>query len=153
MTLKTNYKNDKFSGPRKYQLVENEDGTVSLNDVTQYLEVGDIFNSDDINATNQAVNASTYEIEQINSIKDITVPASGWTSRIPYMQTISVPGIKEGRPIISQHYIGAVNTDSINRQDEAAACVEIIDVQDGKIVLYCYNERPESDFGISIKGG
>ena len=72
MILKTNYKNDKFSGPRKYQLVENEGGTVSLNDVTQYLEVGDIFNSDDINATNQAVNANTYEIEQINSIKDIT---------------------------------------------------------------------------------
>lgn len=56
MNLKTDYKNDKFSGKRKYRLSENSDGTISLDDVTAYVEVGDIFSSDDINSTNEAIN-------------------------------------------------------------------------------------------------
>lgn len=153
MILKTDYKNDKFVGMRKYQLIGNEDGTVSLEDKTIYQEEGDIFNSDDINQTNRVINGNTREVERINTIKDVFVPASGWSSAVPYTQTIAVAGIKEGRPIISQHYIGTISTENINKQDEAAACVEIIDVQDGRITLYCYNQKPENDFGISIKGG
>ena len=56
MSLKTNYKNDVFSGNRKYNLINNSDGTVSLEDVTEYQQVGDIFNADDINSTNAKVN-------------------------------------------------------------------------------------------------
>lgn len=58
MSLKTNYKNDAWEGKRKYLLTENDDGTISLDDVTNYTIIGDIFNGDDINATNTAVNAN-----------------------------------------------------------------------------------------------
>lgn len=56
MALKTDYKDDVFSGDRKYQKKDNSDGTISLVDKTAYSQKGDIFSATDINATNKAVN-------------------------------------------------------------------------------------------------
>ena len=56
MNLKTDYKNDIFSGKRKYHMTNNDDGTISLDDVTTYVQEGDILSADDVNATNKAVN-------------------------------------------------------------------------------------------------
>lgn len=70
MSLRTNYKNDKFAGKRKYHLINNSDGTISLDDVTGYEETGDIFNADDINSTNRAVNETVdgfAEVRKENS--------------------------------------------------------------------------------------
>ena len=57
MSLKENYKNDIFEGRRKYRLIQNSDETISLDDVTQYIQVGDVFSDEDINATNRVVNS------------------------------------------------------------------------------------------------
>lgn len=62
MALKTDYKDDVLSGERKYVIVENGDGTVSLRDVTQYTQVGDSFGALDINNTNEAVNSIQDDI-------------------------------------------------------------------------------------------
>ena len=57
MGLKTDYKDDVFSGDRKYQKKDNSDGTISLVDKTAYSQKGDTFSAADINATNKAVNS------------------------------------------------------------------------------------------------
>lgn len=74
MSLKTNYKEDVFSGNRKYTITNNGDGTVSLTDVTEYSQVGDVFGADDINETNTAVNELTsyLELSQTLSTTDST---------------------------------------------------------------------------------
>lgn len=58
--LKTTYKDDVLNTSanekRKYNMITNEDGTVSLVDATDYLQVGDSFGAADINATNEKVN-------------------------------------------------------------------------------------------------
>ena len=58
MSLKTDYKDDILAvgNLRKYQMIQNDDGTVSFQDVTQYEQTGDVFGAGDINKTNQAVN-------------------------------------------------------------------------------------------------
>lgn len=56
MALKTDYKDDVFSGDRKYQEKDNSDGTISLVDKTAYSQKGDTFSAADINAINKAVN-------------------------------------------------------------------------------------------------
>ena len=60
--LKTDYKDDvldtSVNTSRRYRMITNSDGTVSLEDVTVYLEEGDIFGAVDINKTNEAVNSS-----------------------------------------------------------------------------------------------
>lgn len=58
--LKTDYKDDVLdttqNTKRKYQMIDNGDGTVSFEDVTEYIQQGDSFGADDINDTNEEVN-------------------------------------------------------------------------------------------------
>lgn len=68
--LKTNYVDDVLDTTknqlRKYQQIQNDDGTVSFVDVTEYTQVGTSFGAKDINDTNAAINdvngklANTY---------------------------------------------------------------------------------------------
>ena len=58
--LKTNYVDDvldtSVNVKRKYNMIQNVDGTVSFDDVTTYTQNGDSFGAKDINDTNTAVN-------------------------------------------------------------------------------------------------
>lgn len=59
-TLKTDYKDDVLdtskNTQRKYRMIQNVDGTVSFEDVTDYSLVGDSFGALDVNTINIAVN-------------------------------------------------------------------------------------------------
>ena len=133
MALKTNYQNDVFSGKRKYNLINNSDGTVSLDDVTVYHKVGDIFNADDINATNKVVNETsagfeavkqdnakfkeevnrqvtglTNDVGAIKAVKTVTLSASKWSTSAPYTQTVTVSGVTaEDSPVIALYISGS----------------------------------------------
>ena len=61
--LKTDYKDDVFTGQRKYTMTDNGDNTYSFTDATVYSQVGDNFGADDINATNEAVNGLNSYLE------------------------------------------------------------------------------------------
>ena len=58
--LKTNYVDDVLDASvnekRKYNMIQNADGTVSVDDVTTYMQNGDSFGAKDVNDTNTAVN-------------------------------------------------------------------------------------------------
>lgn len=58
--LKTNYVDDVLDTTknqlRKYQQIQNDGGTVSFVDVTEYTQVGTSFGAKDINDTNAAIN-------------------------------------------------------------------------------------------------
>lgn len=60
MALPTNYKDDvlgdSMDGKRRYRVIENSDGTISLEDVTEYSQTGSDFGAFDINQTNEEVN-------------------------------------------------------------------------------------------------
>ncbi len=64
MALKTDYKDYKFTGSKKYQEVDNGDGTVSFTDKTVYSQEGDSFGADDINAIcNEVNNQADWMVE------------------------------------------------------------------------------------------
>ncbi len=54
--LRTNYKDDVFAGKRKYSEIDNGDGTISFDDVTDYAQVGDTYGAAQINETNDVIN-------------------------------------------------------------------------------------------------
>lgn len=56
MSFATNYKDDMFEGRRKYRMIDNNDGTYSFEDVTNYLQKGDYYGAAEVNATNGAIN-------------------------------------------------------------------------------------------------
>ena len=74
-TLPTNFKDDILSssmgGKRRYNLIQNDDGTYSLEDVTDYTQTGSDFGSGQINATNQAVNESCDKADVIDDLEDV----------------------------------------------------------------------------------
>lgn len=81
-TLPTNFKDDILSssmgGKRKYLLIDNGDGTYSLEDVTEYTQTGSDFGAGQINATNQAVNESCDKADVIDDLEDVVAnQASG----------------------------------------------------------------------------
>ena len=69
--LKTNYVDDVLDSDknqlRKYQMIHNDDGTVSFVDVTTYSQVGDNFSAIDINSTNIKVNENSSGISKNKS--------------------------------------------------------------------------------------
>lgn len=80
MALKTDYKD--YIPPstgKKYQLVVDSSGLYSINDSTNYEQVGDKFGAADINATNEVVNGVTNGANSTathsNSVVAITAPA------------------------------------------------------------------------------
>lgn len=70
--LKTNYVDDVLDTTknqlRKYQQIQNDDGTVSFVDVTEYTQVGTSFGARDINDTNAAINDVNGKLTK-NNIK------------------------------------------------------------------------------------
>lgn len=86
--LKITYKDDildtSVNERRKYQMIQNEDGTVSFVDVTEYSQEGDSFGSLDINATNLAINELNsnleYHIEDTITFSEILLTGCGSTS-------------------------------------------------------------------------
>ena len=63
LNLKTTYQDDVLdttvNTQRKFNMIQNDDGTVSFEDVTTYLQVGDSFGALDINTITGAVNQAT----------------------------------------------------------------------------------------------
>lgn len=55
-SLRTNYKDDVFTGSRKYEMTQNGDGTVSFTDQTTYSQVGDTYGAAQINEANAIIN-------------------------------------------------------------------------------------------------
>lgn len=74
--LPTNYKDDvlttSMGKKRRYNLIQNDDGTISLEDATEYTQVGDNYGAAQLNATNQAVNESVDQAKVIDSLDDIS---------------------------------------------------------------------------------
>lgn len=73
--LKTNYKDDVLdtskNEKRKFRMIQNDDGTVSFDDATEYTQQGDAFGAADINATNAKIN------EQSQSLTNLKNPVTG----------------------------------------------------------------------------
>lgn len=69
--LKTNYKDDILDADintmRKFNMINNSDGTVSFKDVTTYTQQGDKYGSAQINQQNTKINEHEDSITQINN--------------------------------------------------------------------------------------
>lgn len=79
--LKTNYVDDVLDTTknqlRKYQQIQNDDGTVSFVDVTEYTQVGTSFGAKDINDTNAAINDVNGKLNNRIATVTGTTDASG----------------------------------------------------------------------------
>lgn len=73
--LPVNFKDDilkeNMNGKRRFNMIQNIDGTVSFEDVTDYAQVGSTFGAAQINATNEAVNNAADASKIIDDLDTI----------------------------------------------------------------------------------
>lgn len=79
-----------------------------------------------------------------------TIPVSGWSSTVPYTQTVSVSGIlSSDTPIIDVNLSADTNT-AITQLD-AWACVSKITTSIGSLTITCLEEKPTTNIPIQLK--
>ena len=155
--LRTNYKNDKYTGKRLYRVTNVSADTVNLDDITIYAEEGDIFSADDINETNAAVNELYEEyaegISRANRYVEINLPVSGWSATAPYIQTVSVPGmLASDRPVPGLVYPDNL-TEALQAQiDMSANMITTIETLDSKVKVTCRFKKPVIALRLGLKG-
>ncbi|MCM1104941.1 MAG: hypothetical protein NC409_12645 [Clostridium sp.] len=59
---------ERMNGRRRFQTIQNDDGTVSFEDVTELAQVGDDYGQKEINQLNKEVNHSVKKDELIRSL-------------------------------------------------------------------------------------
>lgn len=71
--LRTDYKDDVLNintnERRKYRMINNADGTVSFEDVTDYVQNGDSFGATDVNTITEKVNRSLTSADVVDNLE------------------------------------------------------------------------------------
>lgn len=93
--LRTDYTDAIFTGLRKYEQVQNADGTVSFRDVTEYYnKENSFFGANDANQMNSATNQLVHRVfgyTPTMEATDITLDPSQWTAYDGfYAQTVTL---------------------------------------------------------------
>lgn len=102
MALKTNYKEDVLATTntkRKYNMITNDDGSVSFDDVTEYLQEGDSYGAGDINETNSVVNDHDFFLFCLSPIVEVNTYTSSLKTSESLKRTTAekVKGLPVGR--------------------------------------------------------
>jgi len=114
----------------------------------------------DNNATGSGANTNAYSVAKVNellntitTVKTTRFTAAGWTSTLPYMQTVNVAGITSSdRAVVSIYIPIGTTVDNVRLQNKAYGRMDIIDSGNGTVTAYCCSKKPAVDFQIQIKG-
>lgn len=72
--LRTDFKDDiintEISDKRRYEMIDNPDGTISLEDMTTYYQIGSMYGAEQINKTNETINALIDKTSKIDNTPD-----------------------------------------------------------------------------------
>ena len=146
--LKTDYRDDEFDGNRKYKISDIGEGLSSIEDKTTYLQEGDMFGAEDINATNRAVNL-------LNHTTEVTLTATGWTgSAAPYSQTVEVAGATEEMEAILVNALSpGANLDTQKAYTKAFGIISsgTAELGNGTATFKVY-KKPATDCTVGLKG-
>lgn len=152
--VRTNYAN--YIPPatgRRFAMTQNADGTVSLTDVTQYTQVGDVWGAGDANNFGQAINDNAENIETRalkSAIKTATLTASGWSGNTaPYTQTVAVDGIKANtNALIEYEHASALDTETARAR--AWGYIDYFTQANGTITAHCLKRLPVVDLPVAL---
>lgn len=94
MPLKTDYKNDILNdsmiGRRRYRITNNDDGSVSFVDISEYDQVGDLLDAEDVNKANELLNRLDGHKHTIADITDMPTKVSHFENDVHYIKASEV---------------------------------------------------------------
>lgn len=146
MALKTDYKDAVYDGQRRYQMVQNGDGTHTILDVTSYTQEGDKFGAVDVNATNLQVN----RISAAPTV--VTFLAANWSAAAPYTQTVKAAGITADDTPTPLFIDDGADEASSKAKKKAYGFISYFDSGNGTVTATCKYKKPATDFTVGLKG-
>lgn len=145
--MKTDWKDDVFE-QRKYIMTNNDDGTVSLEDATEYSQAGDAFGAKELNEIG----------EEVNRAKDtvlVTLNAADWTgSAAPYSQTVTASSITaDDEPILVKALTDGATAAVQKAYNKAFGIISsgTATTADGNVTFKVY-KKPATDILVGLKG-
>ena len=106
--LPTDFKDDvlaeSMAGKRRYRIIQNVDGTVSLDDVTDYEQVGSTFGAKQVNDMSSAVNS----IEDVKAANNCTTTEPGFVLDARQGKNLMDKSNELGRDLLSLNDGGAI---------------------------------------------
>lgn len=152
MALKTDYKNFiPDENGRRYSLTQDAQGYTKINDETTYLQQGDNFGANDMNATNLAVNG-------LSETQDLTIGTTGWTSATDgsgqtyYFQAFQLLGIKStDKPIISLKVADTISINTMKTNRKNFSNFFAYECSANFITIYT-TKVPTAELTIALKG-
>lgn len=146
--LKTDFKADVFEGNRKYRITTGTNEVSEIVEVTEFVQEGDIFTPEHINATNKAIN-------RIDHVTEVTLTAAGWTgSAAPYAQTITVSGATADMEAMVVSALADGATEAVQKVYSKAFGIVTsgtASLGNGSATFKVY-KRPVTDIKIGLKG-
>lgn len=145
--MKTDWKDAIFM-QKKIRLTENDDGTVTPTDETEYTQEGDAFGANELNAMGEEFNQSIH-------VTQVTLSASGWSgSSAPYTQTVNVSNAKASlEPILVSALNDGANADTQKAYAKAFGIISsgTATVGDGSATFKVY-KKPATDCTVGLMG-
>lgn len=142
--LKTDYRDALFEGKRLYRIAAADDGKSTIDDMTVYLQQGDLFGANDINTTNAAVNA-------LQGLLRVVLPVGAWSQVFPYTQTVSVAGLQDTDNPIPVLIVTGTSEAAIKAQRKAFGLLYKGTTGNNSFTVYAL-KRPAVDITIGLKG-
>lgn len=134
-------------------MTNNADGTVSLTDVTQYTQTGDVWGAGDANNFGAAINQNATDITtKADKTKKVSValPASGWVGNAaPYTQTVSVEGMTANTHAGADfEHANALETEKA--RIKAWSYINFFTQGDGTVTAHCLERLPTTDLTLVL---
>lgn len=150
MSLRTDYVNAELNtevnANTKYEMTENQDGSVSFTDVSVYSVTGDTFGAGDLNATNT-------EINKLETQNTLSLAPGSWSSSAPYTQTVNLARITSNdKPIISMGTPSTISSANYKAMKKAYGYIDRVVSNNGSLTFYCYNKKPTVQIRVLVKG-
>ena len=150
MSLRTDYVNAELNtevnANTKYEMTENQDGSVSFTDVSVYSVTGDTFGAGDLNATNA-------EINKLETQNTLSLASGSWSSSAPYTQTVNLARITSSdKPIISMGTPSTISSANYKAMKKAYGYIDRVVSNNGSLTFYCYNKKPTVQINVLVKG-
>lgn len=96
------------------------------------------------------------KIEQMHTVRKITLTASSWSVSYPYTQTVEADGIttESNLKVIGLHIPEGATAEQIKEWNRAASLLVSHEeaTGEGTVTFYAY-EKPETDFTVMVEGG
>lgn len=93
------------------------------------------------------------QVNRLERIVVVNLPAAGWSAAAPYTQRVAVPGILAAdNPELHPYTPKDLAADQVKLRQKFTGMITDGDTEDGYATFYCGAKKPTADFPALLKG-